>query len=153
MKMYSKIFTAIALTAATATAQAATGCDMSYPNAYVIGVKQTISNGIVNEKVFTLNTAANGAGLARGTVTLRAPTGAKLSAYDDLTTIAAELDFAIVTGLKVKSLSSGYGNMMIYINGTTACYTPIPTTGAYSTDVSITTAAGGTNFTSIGLSK
>ncbi len=126
---------------------------MSYPNAYVVGVSETSAGGLIKDKTYVLNTAANGTGLARGTIKIQAPANAKIAAYDDLNTIAAELDFAIVTGLKVKSLSSGYGNMMIYITGTTACYTPIPTTGAYLTDVVITTAAGGTNFTSIGFSK
>ncbi len=154
MKILAKIISAIALSAGAATAQAyTTGCDMSYPNAYVVGVSETSAGGLISSKTFVLNSLANGTGLARGTIKVQAPANTKLSANDDLNTIAAELDFAILTGMKVKSVSSGYGNMMIYLTGTTACYTPIPTTGTYLTDVVITTAAGGTNSTSIGFGK
>ncbi len=156
MKFTSIIFGALALAAGTAATQAnAVRCDMSYPNAYVTGVAFGSKAGFITSKYHYLNTQANGLGLARGTINVQGPANTKFSANDDLNMIASELGFAMRTGMKVKSVSSGYGDMLIDVTGTTNCYAPIPTTGTYATNITITTAntPGNTNFTSISFGK
>ncbi len=143
MKMFTKIIVAAALTAGASSAFADVSCQTVNPKAYVTGVALGSKSGFITSRTYTLNSAANGAGTPRGTISINGVAGQKLSTGDDLGNLVAQLEASILTGQKLGLVNTQTGNVSISIAGATACTNNTALSGSQTTNITVNSGYSG----------